>query len=89
MVKRQGSNVSWQNMAFLLVVADGEISRSMPQGGESNQPAQKPTPERPHPSPQPARSGPVWPPWLCVSYEFPAGLDSSVRSVTCCPGAAP
>jgi hypothetical protein len=47
MVKRQGSNVSWQNMAFLLVVADGEISRSMPQGGESNQPAQKPTPESP------------------------------------------
>src|ERR671915_144369 len=46
MVERQGSKVSWQNMAFLLGVADGEISRSMPQGGESNQLAQKPTPER-------------------------------------------
>jgi hypothetical protein len=46
MVEHQGSKVSWQNMASLLGVAGYGISRSIPQGGESRQLDQKPTPER-------------------------------------------
>ena len=47
MVDRQGSKVSWQNMASLLKVAGHGISRSLPKGGESSSLIKKPIPESP------------------------------------------